>query len=205
MAIILVFFWVRKKIFLPIRKIVPAKQEFKTISNKHFQSKLLLTMVDTSPKQLFWGVVVPPGGTTVLEPLDDNYTIMTGASLAEYDSAEKSKTAILTGTVRTTIIDKIDPTQEFDPESIAKTSFAYLTPDVVEYTQMNNVFSPLSTVTLENSGPHEIHVSGKYLPIDLEDEEEDEFEDSEEDLNDEELKAKILDKYIKKPKDEEKE
>lgn len=156
-------------------------------------------------KQSFWGVVVSPGIKVELESPDDYYTIITGVALPEYEQSNVGESSILKGTVRTTVIDKIDPEKESDPETITKTNFAYLTPEKTEYVKMNHVFSPLSKVELEVIGPHTVHVSGKYLPVDHSGEEEDfpDFDDSDYDLNDAELTEKLKQKYIQKPKYEE--
>lgn len=153
----------------------------------------------------FWGVVVTPGVKVELNSPDDYYTIITGAALPDYDKSKSGESSILKGTVHTTVIDKIDPEKEFDPETVTNTNFAYLTPEKTEYVKMNHIFSPLSKVELEVVGPHVVHVSGKYIPVDVNEDEEEEFpdfDDSDYDLDDEQLTEKLKKKYIQKPKDD---
>ncbi|KAK8835211.1 hypothetical protein M9Y10_011630 [Tritrichomonas musculus] len=155
--------------------------------------------------QSFWGVAVTPNEVVTLEPLDNRYTVITGAVLADYDQSNINQTSILSGTVHTTVIDKIVPTESFDPESVVQTNFAYLIPEKAEHVKMNHLFSPLSKVELKISGPHTVYVSGKYLPVDLDDEEEEDItdlDDSDENLNEDELKQKLKNKYIQEPKDD---
>ena len=124
--------------------------------------------------QSFWGIVLKPGEKKLVESPDEVYTIISNASLAELPENAEEKPSKLIAYVETVSLP--EGNEKADVSSV-QTVLAELIPGKTEQTSLSNIFGPLSSVSLENQGVYDIHVSGYYQQT---------GEDEEEDLGDEE-------------------
>jgi hypothetical protein len=122
--------------------------------------------------QLFWGKIVKPGSPVFLDSPDSHYTMITGASLGDL-SSDQTGTSVLTATIQTIHIDRIDP------DSTLETVLGVLSAKRQEQVKLAHVFSPLNEVELSVSGPFDVHVSGRFIPIERHEEEESSEEEDE--------------------------
>ena len=131
--------------------------------------------------QSFWGIVLKPGEKFTLDPPDEMYTIISNVCFGEFPEKVEEKPTTLSANVETQSIPKDNESESV----VTKTSLviANLIPNRIEQMSISQTFGPLSTVTLENNGQIELHISGYYLPTDEEEEEdigdEEDFEEEE--------------------------
>jgi len=128
--------------------------------------------------QLSWGIRIPQNGKKKIPIIDEYYTILNNVCLGNIES-EKQNLVIFN--VRSINIDQIKDGEA--PEDINVLQ-EVLIPHQCESIQLQLFFSSLNTVEIENKGPNEISISGKYELIEDDDDEE-EFEEEEDNENDE--------------------
>lgn len=148
-------------------------------------------MSNRSVIPLIWNQIIQPGKLQAVETPDDVYTLLQNVCI------ENEGKAILKGKITSFLIDKVGESEE-EPVEVSEVTFAYLETGKCEHMTLHHVFSPLNTLELFVDGDVPVHVTGKYTPIEAEDEYDDmEEEEEEEELTEEQIKAKV-DQYLKK-------
>ncbi|OHS99524.1 hypothetical protein TRFO_34028 [Tritrichomonas foetus] len=133
----------------------------------------------------FWGAVVPPKSSILLDFPSETVLKITSLSFDQIVSQEPSK---ITAIVRTLLIEDENSVvgDEVENYKTDEVSFGSLFPGQTEQVSVNIQFSPLDIIELFNSGPNEVHLSGYLTPIDDEDEDLLEEEEEEESAAEEE-------------------
>jgi hypothetical protein len=133
-----------------------------------------------APHSSFWGQIVRAGESAKLVCADDVYTVMTGACLGQVPPDE-SAPAMLRAKVTTVLLDRVEPDVNSEPKEVTEAILAVLEPGGREQLEVQHVFSPLNSVEVSVAGRLDIHISGTYVPLESDsDEEWDEEEEEEE-------------------------
>lgn len=132
----------------------------------------------------FWGAVIPPKSSYLLDFPPETLLRITSFSFGEVSSDEPSKISIH---VRTLLIEdeKCVNGDECEVENKQEIVVGSLIPKKAEQIPVALTFSPLDIIQVFNDGPNEVHLSGFLQP--LEDDilflEEEEEEEAHEDLS----------------------
>jgi hypothetical protein len=103
--------------------------------------------------------------------LDDVYTAMTVACLGQVTPNE-SAPAMLRANVTTVLLDRVEPDVNPEAKEVTEAILAVLEPGGREQLEVRHVFSPLNSVEVSAEGPLDIHISGTYVPLESDSDEE---------------------------------